>query len=166
MILAIKAITNLFDYEKPAPKVVMCLSALVLMTFSSCGDSDDDSANQPETADMVRLISLQNETISGASGSGAGMSAYPGGSRYQTCIGGIAGMLYGGNIKGCTVVETNIYPVVDNALYVGGIVGDVSQSMVRDNVNYTTTYVPATLQDCLFAGNIFKKDENGYVGAI
>jgi hypothetical protein len=65
MILAIKAITNLFDYEKPASKVVMCLSALVLMTFSSCGDSDDDSTNQPETADMVRLISLQNETISG-----------------------------------------------------------------------------------------------------
>ena len=101
-----------------------------------------------------------------ASGGGAGMSAYPGGSRYQTGIGGIAGALSGGSIKGCTVVETNIYPFVDNAMCVGGIVGDVSQGMVRDNVNYTTTYVPATLQDCLFAGNIFKKEENGYVGAI
>ena len=101
-----------------------------------------------------------------ASGSGAGMSAYPGGSRYQTGIGGIAGTLSGGSIKGCTVVETNIYPFVDNAMCVGGIVGDVSESMVRDNINYTMTYVPATLKDCLFAGNIFKKEENGYVGAI
>ena len=99
------------------------------------------------------------------SGSGAGMSAYPGGSR-QTGIGGIAGMLYGGSIRGCTVVTTNIYPVVDNAMFVGGIVGDVSESRVRDNINYTWTYVPATLQDCLFAGNIFKKEENSGIGAI
>jgi hypothetical protein len=43
----------------------MCLSALVLMTFSSCSDNDDNPANQPEPADMVRLVYFQGETISG-----------------------------------------------------------------------------------------------------
>jgi len=43
----------------------MCLSALVLMTFSACSDNDDNPADQPEPVDMVRLVSLQSETISG-----------------------------------------------------------------------------------------------------
>jgi len=45
--------------------VVICLSALVFMTFSSCSDNDDNPANQPEPTDMVRLVSFQSETISG-----------------------------------------------------------------------------------------------------
>ncbi len=65
MTLTIKAIADFFGYGSPVPKVVMCLSALVLMTFSSCSDSDDDPASQPEPADMVRLVSHTNETISG-----------------------------------------------------------------------------------------------------
>lgn len=43
----------------------MCLSALVLMTFYSCSDNNDNPAIQPELADMVRLVTLQNEVISG-----------------------------------------------------------------------------------------------------
>ena len=102
-----------------------------------------------------------------AAGNNAGMIVYPGGGSIpQVGIGGIAGTLSGGSIKGCTVVETNIYPVVGNAMGVGGIVGGVSEEEEYDYVNETTTYVPATLKDCLFAGNIFKKDENSYVGAI
>jgi len=63
MTLAIKSIPRLL--RMLAVGVVMCLSALVLMTFSSCSDNDDNPANQPEPADMVRLVSLQSETISG-----------------------------------------------------------------------------------------------------
>ena len=43
---------------------LICLSALVLMTFSSCSDSDDD-ANQTKPADMVRLVSFHNELVKG-----------------------------------------------------------------------------------------------------
>lgn len=43
---------------------LICLSALVLMTFSSCSDSDDD-ANQTKSADMVRLVSFHNELVKG-----------------------------------------------------------------------------------------------------
>jgi hypothetical protein len=35
------------------------------MTFPSCSDNDDNPANQPKPADMVRLVSLHSETISG-----------------------------------------------------------------------------------------------------
>lgn len=80
-------------------------------------------------------------------------------SEYAMYIGGIAGQVSGGSIKGCTVKETNIYPVVASAQGIGGIVGSVSPGM-----GYTL--VPATLKDCLFAGNIFKKEGNAYVGAI
>ena len=65
MTLAIKAIANLLGYEIPTSKVLMCLSALVLMMFASCSDSDDNSGDKPEPADMVRLVAVQNETVSG-----------------------------------------------------------------------------------------------------
>ncbi len=80
---------------------------------------------------------------------------------YPTGIGGIAGMQSGGSIMGCTVMRTTIYPI-DGATFVGGIVGGVSPGM-----NYATySEIPATLKDCLFAGNIYKKDGNQFVGAI
>ena len=43
---------------------LICLSALVLMAFSSCSDSDDE-ANQTKPADMVRLVSFHNELVKG-----------------------------------------------------------------------------------------------------
>ena len=60
-----KAIPALFGHENPAHKVVMCLSALVLLTFSSCINKDDNPATPSEPADMVRLVSIQSETAMG-----------------------------------------------------------------------------------------------------
>lgn len=102
-----------------------------------------------------------------ASNSGVGMVVYPGGGQSaQMGLGGIAGMLSGGSIKGCTVVEMNIYPVIASAQGVGGIVGVLSAGSGFDYQTHEETIIPAILKDCLFAGNMFKKDGNNYVGAI
>ena len=65
MILAIKAIPTLFGCGNPLPKVMICLGALVLLTFSSCTDNEDNPVIEPEPADMVRLVSTKNEAVYG-----------------------------------------------------------------------------------------------------
>ena len=87
-------------------------------------------------------------------------------SQYSGGIGGIAGQLSGGSIAGCTVIDTNIYPIVDEARAIGGVVGAMQQISAYDYDNDTEISIPATLKDCLFAGNISKKAANQYVGAI
>ena len=61
-----------------------------------------------------------------ASESDEGTAIYPGNVESSPSgLGGIAGGVLGGSIAGCTVIRTTIYPLVEDAQYIGGIVGQV-----------------------------------------
>lgn len=73
-----------------------------------------------------------------------------GGELRPVALGGIAGMCDYGTIKGCTILETSIYPQPESSM-VGGIAGEVTRGILMDNLS---------------AADIAKKANDSNFGAI
>jgi hypothetical protein len=74
-----------------------------------------------------------------------------GGELRPVALGGIAGMCDYGIIKGCTILETSIYPQPEGSSMVGGIAGEATRGFLKDNLS---------------AADIAKKASDSNFGAI
>ena len=74
-----------------------------------------------------------------------------GGELRPVALGGIVGMCDYGTIKGCTILETSIYPQPESSSMVGGIAGEVTRGILMDNLS---------------AADIAKKASDSSFGAI
>ena len=74
-----------------------------------------------------------------------------GGELRPVALGGIVGMCDYGTIKGCTILETSIYPQPESSSMVGGIAGEVTRGILMDNLS---------------AADIAKKASDSNFGAI
>lgn len=74
-----------------------------------------------------------------------------GGELRPVALGGIAGMCDYGIIRGCTILETSIYPQPEGSSMVGGIAGEATRGFLKDNLS---------------AADIAKKANDSNFGAI
>ena len=74
-----------------------------------------------------------------------------GGELRPVALGGIAGMCDYGIIKGCTILESSIYPQPEGSSMVGGIAGEATRGFLKDNLS---------------AADIAKKANDSNFGAI